>query len=253
MIEIYREPLFMQFPIISLLIGAVAFLIFALPLSFVALMDPAHLRAYRLQRSPEGQDRKWFFPSLQRLALNNICVLGFAVLLWPLMRLSGVHAGEPPPWIEVLWQLPIFLLVDDIGTYFVHRAMHTRWLYRRVHIVHHRITEPISLDGGYFHPVENELICIIALAGPIIVGAHIYTIYSWAVLRQWLAADGHSGYVFPWSPGRLLPGYLGPAFHDWHHRRCTGNFANCFGFLDRWFGTLLPEFAARRGVSRVLA
>ena len=63
------------------------------------------------------------------------------------------------------------------------------------------------------------------------------TIWIWIVFRQWAAAEGHSGYEFPWNPTRWLPAYEGNAFHDFHHSSFIGNYANFFGYLDRWFGT----------------
>jgi 4-alpha-methyl-delta7-sterol-4alpha-methyl oxidase len=239
-LTVYREPLFILFPIASLLIGAGAFLAFALPLTWLAAANPRRTLAYRLQDGA-GANR-FFWPSLARLALNLLCVLALSVVLWPLLRLSAVHAGVRPGWFEVAWQLPLFLVADDFCFYFLHRSLHTRWMFKRVHAVHHRVRTPWAIAGGYFHPVEYVLISLVASIGPLLVGAHVVTIWIWAALRQWLAADGHSGFVLPWSPGRLLPGYQGPAFHDWHHRRFVGNYANVFIWFDRWFGTISPGY-----------
>ncbi len=242
---IYREPLFILFPVASTLIGAGAFLAFALPLTWLAVANPRRLRTYRLQARPPPADR-FFWPSLARLARNLLCVLALSVALWPLLRLSAVHAGGWPAWFDVAWQLPVFLVVDDACFYFLHRGLHARWIFRHVHAVHHRVRAPSAIAGGYFHPVEYALISLLAMLGPLVVGSHVVTIWIWAVLRQWLAADGHSGYVLPWSPGRLLPGYEGPAFHDWHHRRIVGNYANVFIWLDRWLGTLSSGYLDHR-------
>jgi len=244
MTAIYREPLFLLFPVLSIIIGTLAFLAFALPLSWLAIADPPSLRRYRLQHRPEAA-RRAFAASLARLALNLGVMLLLAFILWPLLRLAGVHAGGLPRWHEPMWQLPLFVVLDDAGFYVLHRLMHTRWLYRRIHAVHHRHTAPAALAGGYFHPVEYALINLVALTGPLLVGAHVITIWIWAILRQWLAADGHSGFDLPWSPGRLLPFYPGPAYHDRHHQRFVGNYANLLTCLDRWCGTAAAREASR--------
>jgi plant 4alpha-monomethylsterol monooxygenase len=244
-IAIYREPLFVLFPVASLLIGAVAFLAFALPLNWLAAADPERLRGHRLQDRPSTA-RRFLWPSLARLAVNQLCLLALTVLLWPLLRLSAVRAGGWPAWFEIAWQLPVFLVADDLCFYALHRTLHRPWLFKRVHAVHHRVRTPSAIAGAYFHPVEYVLISLSALAGPLLLGAHVITIWIWAVLRQGLAADGHAGYALPWSPGRLLPGYQGPAFHDWHHRSCRGNYANVFIWFDRWFGTVSPGYLDRR-------
>ena len=241
LIELYQDPLFVLFPIYSWIISLGAFLMFALPYSWIAWKDPARLIRHRIQKRRMPAE-KVFWPSLIRLAINSVCTLVVAILLWPLLRLSGVHAGELPHWYEVAWQLPFFLMVDDFGFYFLHRMLHTRWLYKHVHTVHHRIFAPWAIAGGYFHPVEYTLITFVALIGPLLAGAHVVTIWMWAVFRQWEAAEGHSGYELPWNPTRWLPGYEGPAFHDFHHAGFVGNYANYFGYLDRWLGTESPGY-----------
>jgi 4-alpha-methyl-delta7-sterol-4alpha-methyl oxidase len=240
---IYSDPLFLLFPVASLLIGAVAFLAIALPLTWLAAANPRRLISYRLQEKPAPS--RFFWPSLARLFLNQLCVLALAVVLWPLLRRSGVHAGGQLAWVEVGWQLPLFLVIDDCCSYILHRSLHAPWLFKHVHAVHHRIRKPSAIAGAYFHPVEYALINLAALAGPVLVGAHVVTIWVWAVLRQWLAADGHSGYALPWSPLRLLPGHQGPSFHDWHHRSSAGNYANVFIWFDRWFGTISRGYVDR--------
>jgi 4-alpha-methyl-delta7-sterol-4alpha-methyl oxidase len=251
-IAIYREPLFFLFPVASTLIGVGAFLAIALPMTWLAMADPKRLRAYRLQDAPPP-DKRYFWPSLGRLAVNVFCVLVLAVALWPLLRMSGVHSVGLPSWYDVAWQLPAFLIIDDVCFYFLHRSIHGKWLYRHVHAIHHRVRAPSAIAGGYSHPVEYTLISVFAMIGPLAFGSHIVTIWIWAVLRQWLAADGHSGYALPFSPGRLLPGYESPAFHDYHHKRVVGNYANIFPWLDRWLGTLskgyLDHRSARAGSS----
>ena len=57
--EIYREPLFLLFPIYSSLVSVVAFLLFALPYSLLAWRDPTRLKRFRIQlrRKAAGERR----------------------------------------------------------------------------------------------------------------------------------------------------------------------------------------------------
>lgn len=241
LVEIYSDPLFLWFPIMTVAISVGGFLLFALPMTWLALASPAWLGPYRLQdRPPPAATVIW--PSLAWQARNMAWLLALGIVAWPLLRLTKVHFGGWPSWRELAWQLPLFLVIDDVGNYLLHRTMHGRWLYKRVHALHHRMATPTALAGAYFHPVEYLLLNIVAIIGPLAVGANVVTIWIWVVFRQWITADGHSGYALPWSPGRLLPWYPGPAFHDRHHQRFVGNYANYFTFLDRWLGTLSPGY-----------
>jgi len=242
LLEIYGDPLFLWFPLMTVVISVGGFLSIALPMTWLAVASPAWLRPYRVQDQPaEASTAIW--PPLAWQAQNMAWLLALAVIAWPLLRLTKVHAGGWPSWQELAWQLPLFLVVDDVGNYLVHRLMHGRWLFKRVHALHHRMARPTALAGAYFHPVEYLLLNIVAIIGPLAVGADVVTIWLWVVFRQWITADGHSGYKLPWSPGRLLPWYPGPAFHDSHHQRFVGNYANYFACLDRWFGTQSPGYA----------
>lgn len=238
----FSDPLFAPIAVFSLMSGFFAFLLFALPYSLLSWIDPPIARKYRIQERRMTADRV-FWPALGRFVINMAVVFAVVVICWPLLRLSGIHAGPPPEWYEVLCQIAAFLVIDDFLYYWLHRALHTRWLYKHVHSIHHRIPAPWAISGGDFHPVEYLLITATALAGPILLGAHVMTIWIWLIFRQWEAAEGHSGYVFPWNPTRWLPGYQGPAFHDFHHSKFVGNYANFFGYLDKWCGTLAKGYA----------
>jgi 4-alpha-methyl-delta7-sterol-4alpha-methyl oxidase len=163
-------------------------------------------------------------------------------LSWPLLRLSGVHLGPLPEWYVIVAQVMFFFVLDDFLFYWAHRALHTPWLFRHVHSVHHRLRTPCAIAGHYFHWSEYLLISSIAITGPLLIGAHVVTIWIWVALRQLEAAIGHSGYEWPFDPLRLVPFYEGVAYHDFHHGSFVGNYAGVLGYLDRVCGTRSPGY-----------
>ena len=247
-LSIYRDPLFLPFPLASVAISALAFLAFAGPLTWIAAAAPPSLERYRIQsRRPRPQEL--LAPSLRAWLVNNAILLVVVVLAWPLLRLSGVHAGPLPPWWVVLGQVVLFIYLDDFLYYWVHRTLHTRWLYKRIHGWHHRIVTPWAVTGHYMHPVEYVLTGTLALVGPVLVGAHVLTLWLWFAFRQWEAAEGHCGYDFPWTPTHVLPFNDGAIHHDVHHARVKGNYAGFLAWTDWVFGTYArgyrEEVAAR--------
>lgn len=234
---IYQEPLFWSFPIASGLIGAGAFTLFAAPLTWIAYARPAWAEKYRIQERT-GQGDRIIGPSIRYYLVNGACFFTLLVVSWPLLRLTKVHAGPlPPAWVMIL-QFFLFLYLEDFTFYWLHRALHTKWLYRHIHAIHHRFNVPWAVAGNYMHPVEFILIAVNVLIGPMLVGAHVVTIYIWLTFRQWMAAEGHCGYEFPFNPNRLFPFYEGSAFHDFHHSRFVGNYAGFTPLWDRVFHTL---------------
>lgn len=238
----YQEPLFWYFPIATALLSMAAFLLFALPLTWISHAEPAWASRYKIQ---SRHDRH--VSSREALTVwfkNNVQAFIGVLLLWPLLRLSGIHIGVWPAWWVIALQLGFIIYLDDFVFYWFHRAMHTRWLLKHIHGIHHRIFAPRAIAGHYMHPLEYALTAMIALIGPLLLGVHVITLYLWVVFRQWEAAEGHCGYDFPWSPTRWLPLSDGAVHHDFHHSKIKGNFAGFLSWTDRVFGTLVPDYDA---------
>lgn len=244
LLALYREPLFWQFPIATIVIGMIAFMAFALPMTWAAQTDVGWLRLYRIQNRREKPGLFW--PSVWAWLRNNLWMLAVVVLVWPLVRLSGVHAGPLPTWWLVALQLLFFIYLDDAIYYAFHRTMHRPWWFKRVHGVHHRVHTPWAITGHNMHPFEYVATGLIATLGPVLVGAHVFTVYLWVVIRQWEAAEGHCGYDLPFSPTRFLPLSDGALHHDFHHARVRGNFGGFLPIWDRMFGTYVRDYEADR-------
>lgn len=242
--DIYREPLFFWFPVVTTLVSMGSFLLFAVPLTWLAWREPAWAEKYRIQKRRMKAERI-VGPSVRFWLRNNAILAVLTVALWPLLRLSGVHTGPlPPVWLIAL-QVLGFLYVDDVLYYWMHRTMHRGWLYKKVHSVHHRVPTPWAISAHYMHPVEFCLTGILMLLGPVVLGVHVVTIYIWVVVRQWEAAEGHSGYELPFSPSHLVPGYGGAEYHDFHHSRFHGNYSGFLGYLDGLFGRYAEGYRER--------
>ncbi len=228
----YTDPRFIPVTVGSSLIAMAAFLLFALPWTYVAHANPEALRRYRIQQR-DIPVRRWLVPALRSFTVNNLVALAGTIALWPLISRSAIHLGPLPPWYSLVGQVALLIVVDDFLYYWMHRALHTPWLYKRVHQVHHRSVTPFALMGNYMHVIEFLATSTLVMLGPVLIGAHVVTLWIWLVFRQFEAADGHCGYELPWH--RWLPFYEGPAYHDFHHRRFIGNYAGFFHYLDGVF------------------
>ncbi|MCK6544998.1 sterol desaturase family protein [Myxococcota bacterium] len=238
LVEIYRDPRFVPVVLGGTVVSMAAFAAFAAPLTWLAWRDPERLRRYRIQRARPPKEQKLVGPSIVRWLVNNLVMTIVAVLAWPLLSRASFEIGARPSVAVAAVQVVAFVYLDDVLFYFAHRALHTRWLFRHVHALHHQIRTPWAITGHYSHPVEYVITGSLVLVGPALVGAHVYTLWVWIALRQWEAAEGHSGYDFPWSPTKLFPGSDGARHHDAHHEAVTGNYAGFFAHVDKLLGTL---------------
>jgi len=232
----YMDEWFWMFPAATLGLSLVAFLIFALPWTWLAYIEPKWLAPYRIQN--KSIDVKGtFWPSIYHSFKNTAVAFGFLVLLWPLIKHTGIHVGELPAWYIIPIQIVFFILLDDFLYYWMHRTFHeNKWLLKNVHIVHHEIKNTCAINGNYMHWFEFACTAGLMLIGPIIVGAHLYVLWAWVIIRQFEAADGHMGYDIPWNPARLFLIYHGPVYHDFHHAKFKGNYAGFLSYLDGLLG-----------------
>ena len=71
---------------------------------------------------------------------------------------------ETPSIGSIVLELPIFLLVEEVGFYYSHRLLHRPLLYRTIHKLHHDWVSPVGLAALYSHPVEHLLSNLVPVA-----------------------------------------------------------------------------------------
>jgi len=81
-------------------------------------------------------------------------------------KIYSSPATPTPPTLATILDSPTLLLINvatvlliplwrDIHFYSAHRFLHLRPLYRLVHSLHHRNTDPEPFSGLAMHPVEH--------------------------------------------------------------------------------------------------
>ncbi|EFX68663.1 hypothetical protein DAPPUDRAFT_259813 [Daphnia pulex] len=138
--------------------------------------------------------------------------------------------SELPTLQRLFFDLTVFLVIDEIGLYYVHRLQHHPKLYAAVHKKHHEWNAPIAIVFTYSTQMEYLMTLLPVNIGPHIMNPHIVTLCIWYALVHLRGIKNHSGYHFPW--------FMWPSAHahDFHHM--TSN--SCFGkslVLDRLHGT----------------
>lgn len=145
-----------------------------------------------------------------------------------------------PNTSTLIAQLLLFAVMEDFGFHLIHRLLHTKYLYPYIHKMHHQYKVTVSISSEYSHPVEYILTSILTSSIAIILmgsRVHASSNFVWNFLRTLEAADGHSGYDFPWSPFRILPFGNSVSYHDFHHHNNVGNYSSLFHIWDTVFGT----------------
>ncbi|KAI3710962.1 hypothetical protein L2E82_40762 [Cichorium intybus] len=220
------------------------FLIFTLvPLFyiFIELVFRDYIAAYKIQPKVNFSlydNFKCYFDVMRMFIL----VVGpLQLVSYPSIRMIGVRTSLPLPSLtEIISQLVVYFLIEDYTNYWIHRLLHCKWGYEKIHKIHHEYTAPIGFAAPYAHWVEVLILGIPSFLGPAIVPGHMITFWLWIGLRQIEAIETHSGYDFPWTFTKYIPFYGGADYHDYHHYvggQSQSNFASVFTYCDYIYGT----------------
>ncbi len=134
-------------------------------------------------------------------------------------------------------QLIGILLIDDFYFYWLHRLLHkNKYLYQKIHKIHHKASNPFPADYLYEHPLE----WMAGLIGPFIAfiilgGVFFETIIIYLIIRVLHELDIHSGIKS--SIYRYIPFAGINEFHAKHHKFHNVHFASVFSFWDIIFKT----------------
>lgn len=185
----------------------------------------------------------WFFiPVFARYFRIGLLVAG-AAALFGITTADGLIAfyenGHGPlAALPLVAQMILFLVGEDVITYWTHRLFHGVRLWK-YHAVHHSSEELEWISAARFHPVNLFLGSVIAdvvllLAG---ISPNVFVVLGPITIA-------HSAFVhanLDWTLGPFKYVIASPVFHRWHHttaeRGGEKNFAATFPVLDLIFGT----------------
>lgn len=176
-----------------------------------------------------------------RFALGNFFLMSVVTCVSLFLIGEDLFTFESIGVLELVIGFVVMLVVDDVWFYGIHRIMHeNKFLYRRIHSVHHRAIPPIPMDYLYAHPIEAMgasmgliwgLLVLVLTTGT----ASIWVFAAYTVYRTLHELAIHSGLEI--IPEKWLGPLGGSKHHFNHHRYNAGNYASGLVILDKVFAT----------------
>ena len=174
-----------------------------------------------------------------------------AAALLGLLAMGRIEIYEEPlkhglPWL--LLSLPAMIVWQDFSFYCTHRLLHTRWLFRHVHCVHHRSRQPSPWAAYSMHPVEALVSGVVPLAALLVAPVQADVLMLFIAHQVVRNVHGHAAVeslprAFARHP--FWSRFTTTTHHHLHHETAQGNYGLWFTWCDRLFGTERADYLQR--------
>ncbi len=224
------------------------YLVFASTMVAILAIFAAPLAHRRIQsRTATAKDvRREIGHSLITVLLFSL--VGFCVFAGSRYGAFRITSGELPASGRLLLEFVAIVLLHDAYFYWAHRAMHSRWFFRRVHRVHHKSRTPTPWAAYAFAAPEAIIEAAILPLSALVLPMHELTVLLFVTHMIVRNIIGHAGIeLFPswWLRTPILRRFTTTTHHDLHHSHGGYNFGLYFTWWDQWMKTEHPKYVER--------
>lgn len=209
--------------------------------------------------------RRFFFKKIQqKFPANNdyFRELGYSLLTMLIFSSVIVFLNSPTiviyttryqsideyGWFYYFSVFPILFIMHDLYFYIMHRIMHHPSLFKYIHLVHHKSTNPSPWAAYAFHPleaiIEQGIVVIFYFTLPIHI-SHLAIFFLFSIVYN---VYGHLGYeLYPKGFNKTKIGrWINTSVnHNQHHQYFKGNYGLYTLIWDRIFGTIRKDYDAQ--------
>ncbi len=140
---------------------------------------------------------------------------------------------------------PIMALIHDTYFYWMHRLIHHPAIFKWVHLVHHKSTNPSPFAAYAFHPLEAILEAGIFVVFVLTIPVNKFHLIFFFLFQIVYNVYGHCGWeLYPKGFNKHWFGkWINTSVnHNQHHQYFKGNYGLYFLFWDRMMGTIRPDY-----------
>ena len=143
---------------------------------------------------------------------------------------------------------PLMAIMHDTYFYWMHRLMHRPSIFKAVHLIHHKSTNPSPFAAYAFHPLEAIIEAGIFLVFVFSIPVHLFHLLFFFLFMILYNVYGHLGWEL--YPKGFSKHWLGKWIntsvnHNQHHQYFKDNYGLYFLFWDRMMGTIRKDYDER--------
>ncbi|REE05675.1 sterol desaturase family protein [Marinoscillum furvescens] len=239
------EALILEFASIFRRIVVVDFLRYFIPASgaffvFWILFGKALRHRFIQKKKPES-NRLWFEFTYSMSTIVIFALVGVGIHYTNKTGVFTIYRDVAQYGWTYLVATPILmLLIHDTYFYWTHRWMHHPKIYRHVHKIHHKSTNPSPWAAYSFHPLEAVVQAGVLPLILLLMPVHTFNLFlflTYMILRNVL---GHLGFeLFPkgFIKNPWVNWNTSSTHHNMHHHHFHCNYGLYFTWWDKWMKT----------------
>lgn len=144
--------------------------------------------------------------------LNNLFLI-FVYILYdaPMQQSHVMRVGPLFAMVGISFEIFLCYITFEILEFCLHWLLHTPWMFKHIHYLHHETNALHSITGFYMHPLDVVLQIMVPVFVPLVLWARdVETMLCFLTLGLFFIHTGHSGYEVPF----LFSG----RYHYIHHK-----------------------------------
>lgn len=208
---------------------------------FFWVLFKGRLRHRIIQRKTPKFKKMWFEFCYSMSTVLIFSLVGLGIVQFERAGYTRIYEDiKDYGWIWFCASIVLMLLLHDAYFYWTHRLLHHPKIFRRVHLVHHRSTNPSPWAAYSFHPIEALIEAGIFPLVVFIIPAHTLALALFLLYMITRNVTNHLGIEFlpAWFlHNKWINWHTTATHHDLHHKNFNSNYGLYFTWWDKWFGT----------------
>ncbi len=133
----------------------------------------------------------------------------------------------------------VMIVLHDTYFYWTHRLIHHKWIFKYVHLTHHRFSNPTPWAAFAFHPLEAIISMGIIPIILFLIPFHHWALFVFITFLTVYNAIIHLGFKIPYITSGEIQNT--GEDHNLHHQGVAGNYGLYFNFWDKVMGTYCKQ------------